>query len=125
MTIRLRHLILYDVQMNLLNFILRIFRSRVKSRSKKSIYMLLINFCNLYIYFTQFFQKNIPTNGAKLTFFQHPRFNTGIKKVVIQMEADNSVPPGTYVTGQVSRMHLLSGCILGCAFSVYLLPLAS
>lgn len=125
MTIRLRHLILYDVQMNLLNFILRIFIYHVLSHSKKNIYMLLINFCNLYIYFTQFFQKNIPTNGAKLTFFQHPRFNTGVKKVVIQMEADNSVPPGTYVTGQVSRMHLLSGCILGCAFSVYLLPLAS
>lgn len=33
--------------------------------------------------------------------------------------AHNYVPPGTYVTGQVSRMHLLSGCILGCALSVY------
>lgn len=124
MTIRLRHLILYKSNESTKFYITNIYLSRVKSRSKKNIYMLLINFCNLYIYFTQF-QKNIPTNGAKLTFFQHPRFNTGVKKVVIQMEADNSVPPGTYVTGQVSRMHLLSGCILGCAFSVYLLPLAS
>lgn len=124
MTIRLRHLILYKSNESTKFYITNIYLSRVKSRSKK-IHILLINFCNLYIYFTQFFQKNIPTNGAKLTFFQHPRFNTGVKKVVIQMEAHNSVPPGTYVTGQVSRMHLLSGCILGCAFSVYLLPLAS
>lgn len=95
------------------------------------------------MYFAQFFQKNrikfhsnIPTNRGKFISFQHPRF-TGVNRmiiptaqVVIQMDArvegaHNSVPPGTYVTGQVSRMHLLSGCILGCAFSVYLLPLAS
>lgn len=60
MTIRLRHLILYKSNESTKFYITNIYLSRVKSRSKKNIYMLLINFCNLYIYFTQFFQKNIP-----------------------------------------------------------------
>lgn len=65
--------------MNLLNFILRIFIYHVLSHSKKNIYMLLINFCNLYIFYSVF-SKEYPHEWCEINVFPTSSFQHWGKK---------------------------------------------
>lgn len=79
MTIRLRHLILYKSNESTKFYITNIYLSRVKSRSKKNIYMLLINFCNLYIFYSVS-SKEYPHEWCEIKVFPTSSFQHWGKK---------------------------------------------